>query len=185
MKTQNVPIRAWIGNLGEYNEGYLDGIWVDFPADEDELKEAMKKIHIGDCDSFGCVYEEVFIADYETEIDGIADVLSEYTPIKNINQLAEALDGLQDWEVETLEAALQLESVRNVADAIGVIEHLDEYDFYPDINTCEDLGRYYADEGCIDIPEELQRYFDFDAYGRDIYYSDCGIFTDSGYIVRY
>lgn len=182
--TKKANIRAWIGNLGKYNEGALVGAWVDFPADEDELNEVMKEIGIGSVNEFGCVYEEIFIADYETDIDGIAHVLDEYTPLSDINQLAEALDGLQDWECETLEAALELESAHSVADILEIIDHLDEYCFYPDINDFEDLGRYYADEGCIDIPEHLQGYFDYEAYGRDIYYGESGIFTDGGYIVR-
>ena len=183
-KTKTNNISAWIGNLGKYNEGCLIGKWVDFPMTEEEIADLMKEIEIGSVDEFGCVYEEIFIADYETKIYNLADVLGEYTQLDDLNQLAEALDGLQDWELETLEAALQLESPRGVDDVLQLINDLDEYIFYPGITEYEDLSRMYAEDGCLEIPENLYNYFDFEAYGRDIYYSESGMFTDEGYVVR-
>ena len=53
---------------------------------------------------------------------------------------------------------------------INLTQNLDLYRFYPDISDDEGLGRLYADElGTIDIPEHIQNYFDYEAYGRDVY----------------
>ena len=52
---------------------------------------------------------------------------------------------------------------------INLTQNLDLYRFYPDISDDEGLGRLYADElGTIDIPEHIQNYFDYEAYGRDV-----------------
>ena len=45
----NEPLyfRAYITNLGKYNEGELVGEWVDFPIDEDEFNDILTRIEIG------------------------------------------------------------------------------------------------------------------------------------------
>ena len=43
------------------------------------------------------------------------------------------------------------------------------------------LGRLYADElGTIDIPEHIQNYFDYEAYGRDVRINEGGVFAPGG-----
>jgi hypothetical protein len=65
---EDAPIRAWIGNLGKYNEGELVGAWVSFPIDDDELEEILRtKVLIGTTDEFGQPYEEYGIFDWESE----------------------------------------------------------------------------------------------------------------------
>ena len=55
--------------------------------------------------------------------------------------------------------------------------------FYPDISDDEGLGRLYADElGTIDIPEHIQNYFDYEAYGRDVRINEGGVFAPGGYV---
>lgn len=45
------------------------------------------------------------------------------------------------------------------------------------------LGRLYADElGTIDIPEHIQNYFDYEAYGRDVRINEGGVFAPGGYV---
>ncbi len=59
---------------------------------------------------------------------------------------------------------------------INLTQNLDLYRFYPDISDDEGLGRLYADElGTIDIPEHIQNYFDYEAYGRDVRINEGGV----------
>ncbi len=61
---------------------------------------------------------------------------------------------------------------------INLTQNLDLYRFYPDISDDEGLGRLYADElGTIDIPEHIQNYFDYEAYGRDVRINEGGVFA--------
>ena len=72
--------------------------------------------------------------------------------------------------METFEAALVLgKHTGSVKDLINLTQNLDLYRFYPDISDDEGLGHLYADElGTIDIPEHIQGYFDYEAYGDGI-----------------
>ena len=66
---------------------------------------------------------------------------------------------------------------------INLTQNLDLYRFYPDISDDEGLGRLYADElGTIEIPEHIQNYFDYEAYGRDVRINEGGVFAPGGYV---
>ena len=50
-----------------------------------------------------------------------------------------------------------------------------------DIEDYDDLGRYYIDElEVMQVPEHLQNYIDYEAYGRDIALEESGQFPSSG-----
>lgn len=168
----------YVTNLGRYNEGYLAGEWVKLPIEKEELKNVFKRIGINKR------YEEWFITDYEVEVLGIGTAIGEYSSLKLLNELAEKLDSLCDWEKEKLQAILETESQSNPKDILDLIENLDDFDLLSDIENEEDLGYYYADECCcIDIPENIKCYFDYQSYGRDIHLDGNGTFTNYGYLI--
>ena len=71
----------------------------------------------------------------------------------------------------------------SVKDLINLAQNLDLYRFYPDISNEEELGRLYADElHAIEIPEHIQNYFDYEAYGRDVKIRENGVFAPGGYV---
>ena len=169
-------ISIYITNLGKYNEGYLMGEWVKLPVPADKLDEVLERIGIDG------EYEEYFITDYEASFANLN--LSEYTSIEALNSFAERLDEMESWEVEKLAAVLEYETVSSITDIMDIIDHLDDFDILADVEDDEGLGRYYAEECCIlnGLPETVQRYFDFAAYGRDIHLEGCGVFTSFGYV---
>ena len=66
---------------------------------------------------------------------------------------------------------------------INLTENLDCYEVYPDIHDYDDLGRYYIEElDVMQVPEHLQNYIDYEAYGRDVALEENGTFTDQGYV---
>lgn len=176
-----MEMKGYITNLGKYNEGCLIGKYITFPIDEDELNEVLKEI--------GCKYydyendqyinegyEEFFFTDWECDFD---HNFGEYESIDKLNEFAE---NLQYWEDEE-------EKFKAACDYWGfkyVIENSpDDYNLYCDINNNYDLGYYFAVEcGCIDFGknEILERYFDFESYGRDINFESDGGFTNYGWI---
>lgn len=152
----------YLTNWGRYNEGCLMGEWVKLPIPEDKLETVLARIGIDD------QYEEYFISDYESIFDNL--YIGEYTSIDELNVFAEKLEELADFEYEKLAAVLESEACMTIAEVLQIIEDLDSFDLLTEVDTDEALGEYYADVGGIfhGIPDSIQRYFDFRAYGRDI-----------------
>ena len=71
----------------------------------------------------------------------------------------------------------------SLQEIINLTENLDCYEIYPHIEDYDDLGRYYIEElDAMQVPEHLQNYIDYEAYGRDVAMDENGSFTDQGYV---
>ena len=181
---KDYPFAAFITNLGKYNEGELVGEWVKFPTTAEELKEVFKRIGIGQKDDFGQPYEEWFITDYDCYVDGLYDKLGEYESLDELNYLASKLDEMSDSEYAQFQAGMEMgDHCGSLQEIINLTENLDCYEVYPHIEDYDDLGRYYIEElEVMQVPEHLQNYIDYEAYGRDVAMDENGSFTDQGYV---
>lgn len=151
-------LKVFLTNLGKYNEGELVGKWVSLPCDD--LEAELEEIGVG-----AEPYEEYFITDYESDI-GIT--IGEYTSVYWLNELAERLDELDDDEAETVKAYLECES----NDIEEAIEALPRCAFYQN-TTLEDMAQ--EDVEAMNLPEIALRYFDYEAYARDM---NCNGYTE-------
>lgn len=165
-------LRIYLTNLGKYNEGELVGKWVDLPT-VNGFDEHLKEIGINE------VYEEWFITDYETDIDGLK--IGEYDNIEELDELAETLEDLQDYDREVIEALIS-----EGYDLEDALEKKDDCMVYYNCNDMTDVAEQYAEEvGLLDsIPENLRYYFDFEAYGRDMGFEGYFVFTSNGNCVQ-
>lgn len=165
-------IRIYLTNLGKYNEGELVGKWVDLPT-TNGFEEHLEEIGINE------EYEEWFITDYETDIDGLE--IHGYSNIEELDELAETLEDLADYEKEIVEAMIS--EGYSLEDAL---EKKDDCMIYYDCHDMEDVAREYIEEcGLLhDVPEMLQNYFDFEAYGRDMSFEGTFVFTNNGICVQ-
>ena len=181
---KDYPFAAFITNLGKYNEGELVGEWVKFPTTAEELKEVFKRIGIGQKDDFGQPYEEWFITDYDCYVDGLYSKLGEYESLDELNYLASKLDEMSDSEYAQFQAGMEMgDHCGSLQEIINLTENLDCYEVYPHIEDYDDLGRYYIEElEVMQVPEHLQNYIDYEAYGRDVAMDENGSFTDQGYV---
>ena len=181
---KDYPFAAFITNLGKYNEGELVGEWVKFPTTAEEMKEVFKRIGIGQRDDFGQPYEEWFITDYDCYVDGLYDKLGEYESLDELNYLASKLDEMSDSEYAQFQAGMEMgDHCGSLQEIINLTENLDCYEVYPHIHDYDDLGRYYIEElEVMQVPEHLQNYIDYEAYGRDVAMDENGSFTDQGYV---
>ena len=171
-------MKIFLTNLGKYTEGYLIGKWVKLPVSEDVLDKVLEEIGINE------YYEEYFITDYENDIVGLGDVISEYSSVVALNDLAQRLEALSDADTDKLGAVLEYEACRSVSEVIDLLDELDDFDLLTDVNDDEELGYYYAEEYCsIDIPEHIQPYFNFEAYGRDIRLESSCLYTSYGFLL--
>ena len=181
---KDYPFAAFITNLGKYNEGELVGEWVKFPTTAEEMKEVFKRIGIGQRDDFGQPYEEWFITDYDCYVDGLYDKLGEYESLDELNYLASKLDEMSNSEYAQFQAGMEMgDHCGSLQEIINLTENLDCYEIYPNIEDYDDLGRYYIEElEVMQVPEHLQNYIDYEAYGRDVAMDENGSFTDQGYV---
>ena len=181
---KDYPFAAFITNLGKYNEGELVGEWVKFPTTAEEMKEVFKRIGIGQRDDFGQPYEEWFITDYDCYVDGLYSKLGEYENLDELNYLASKLDEMSDSEYAQFQAGMEMgDHCGSLQEIINLTENLDCYEVYPHIEDYDDLGRYYIEElEVMQVPEHLQNYIDYEAYGRDVAMDENGSFTDQGYV---
>lgn len=162
-------LKIYLTNLGKYNEGYLVGEWVELPATDEELEEVKKRIGINQ------FYEEWFITDYETDIDGVE--VNEYSSIQALNELAELLEGLDESDYDIITALL--EHGYNINEAM---EKKDDCYIWFDCDDMEDVARQYCETAGMleNIPNNIANYFDFAAFGRDMSFEGTFVFVASG-----
>ncbi|SHJ81757.1 antirestriction protein ArdA [Propionispora hippei] len=167
-------LKIALTNLGKYNEGELVYKWLELPATEDEIEEAKEAIGINE------QYEEWFITDYETDIEGLQ--VGEYEDLEALNELAERYENLHEYDQDIVQAIIEGEGY-DLEEALDVLES-GNYSFYPDVTNEEDLGFYVVDEGLfgVEIPDSLQVYIDHESIGRDWRINGAGSFTSKGYI---
>lgn len=164
-------LKIFVNTWGNYNDNGADGgEWLTLPMDSDELDEALTAIagRMGDDDP------EFAIHDFEWEDIYFVDI-SEYTNIHELNEMLEELDDLDEWEQANVAAYLEAYS-NNLRKA------LDDYDsttFYYDMSMDEVAEEIVRD--CYDLPEFALRYFDYDAFARDLSF-DGYTETDHGVI---
>lgn len=168
-------IELCVTNLGKYNEGELIFARLVLPATSEDIQAAYDEIGVAD----GTMYEEAFISDYETDINGLE--ISEYASIDDLNDLAEELERLDRYELEAFGA--MLDAGLDTDEALQKVKDY-EYRMYDGCYSMTDVAEMYCEEtGVLDkMPDDLRMYFDFEAFGRDMDINGHFIETDSGYI---
>ena len=194
-------IKLYLANLGKYNEGILKGEWVELPLSETELEEVMVNIGVAHYDKEGnfvpyvietdekgyeYVYEEYAIHDYETDLN---ISISEYSSLNDLNTVAEIVE---DFELDQVNALLD-GGVIDMEDLIeGDLEEImQNYSFIelePNMNEEQEVGYAYVDEiygGPEYLSKEiLERYFDYEAFGRDILLSGDGFVSGNILVLK-
>lgn len=148
-------IKIALTNLGKYNEGRLVYTWLELPASDEELAAAFEQIGINE------EYEEFFISDYETDLEGLK--IDEYENLGKLNELAEALEALSEYDQEHLQAYMEV-SGYNLEESLERFE--DRSVFYSGMDLYD--VAYELVEQCYNLPEIALRYFDYNAFARDL-----------------
>ena len=153
----NIFVNTW----GNYNENGADGgQWITLPMEADELEEVLENIAalMKDEDP------EWFINDYEWTIDQELGDVHEMDSITEWNERCQEADNLEEWEAEEIAAAIE-------AYGYTFAEALDRqqrgcFIFYPG-QDLEEVAEDLINE-CYDLPEFALRYFDYEAFARDL-----------------
>ena len=159
-----------VTNLKKYNEGALVGEWVSLP--HEGLEEVLEKISNSGKD-------ELFISDYETDINGLK--VAEYEDILQLNEIAEEINNFSDDEVIALQA--YLEQYNDIEQALEEVRQ-GNYTIYYDCDDMSDVAYQVVNDcGLFDgVPEALKGYFDYEAYGRDIDINGTFIQIDNSFV---
>ena len=141
---------------------------------------------------------------YKPEVyDSVEDIITDYydelkkfikiTDIKGFNfdldfseaslsDINEVFD--LDVDIDKLEAYAEFDGFMDVYKILH--ENWDDIYLYKDIDTFDELGYYYINSILGDISqlsrEQLERYFDYEAFGRDLDMDTTGAFTHNGYL---
>ena len=116
------------------------------------------------------------------EVDVLLDM--EYETLSNLNELAEATDGLSKADIERMGTVVMLAEPKSAAQIKNLAESLDLFDFAPDVHTPQDYGKYMIRQsGRFEYDENLDAFYDYEKYGTERMNAEDGMFTDRGYIV--
>lgn len=167
-------ISLYISTYHKYNSGYLNGEWVELPLEEEELQETLDRIkglHPAETDA------EFMIQDFETDLN------IKIEECDNIHELNELAQKTEDWEETQKEVFGCLVSDWQ-ADFEEALEKVEDNEYlYIEANNDTELAENYieATGGIELLPREvLERYFDFEAYGRELSYGFTQ--TENGYL---
>ncbi len=159
----NIFVNTW----GNYNENGADGgEWITLPMDADELEEKLQAIAdaMHDDDPEFCIHDYEFTGEIELGDVGEMDSITEWNERCN-----EAAD-LEEYELEEIAAAI--EAFGYTFQEAMERQQRGCFVFYAG-QDLEDVANELADEliaccGCKEIPDIFTRYFDYQAFARDL-----------------
>ena len=156
-------LNLFVNTWGNYNVNGADGgQWITLPMEEEELQEVLEHIAaaMGDNDP------EWAIHDYEWESDVELGDVNEMDSISEWNDRCQEAYDLEEWETEEIAAAME-------AYGYTFPEALERqqrgcFTLYAGMDL-EEVAEDLINE-CYDLPEFALRYFDYEAFARDLSY---------------
>ena len=154
-------LNLFVNTWGNYNVNGADGgQWITLPMEEEELQEVLEHIAaaMGDNDP------EWAIHDYEWESDVELGDVNEMDSISEWNARCQEAYDLEEWETEEIAAAME-------AYGYTFPEALERqqrgcFTLYAGMDL-EEVAEDLINE-CYDLPEFALRYFDYEAFARDL-----------------
>ena len=111
-------------------------------------------------------------------IEGLPDLDCERLNLDLANELAEKLEDVDEDIVLSF-----IESESSDPKVLAITE-FDDCSLYADVSTDRELGEYIVDDMGVELSrEQLERYLDYEKFGRDVRLEEGGSFVDRGYFV--
>lgn len=162
---------VYVGTYHKYNEGSIFGKWLNLSdyADKEEFYTACKELHNDEEDP------EFMFQDYENIPEGL---ISEYGMSNNIFEVIEAFGNMDEDQKEPFliwcNNGHRKLSEEDITDLINAFEA----DYIGEYKDEEDFAYEQVEE--MDLPDFAKRYFDYEAYARDLFLGD--YWSDGGYV---
>ena len=152
--------------------------WLYLPMEREEVDRALLRGGITDPADVRLRLED---SQLPNEVDVLLDM--EYENLSDLNELAEATDGLSKADMEKLGAVVMLAKPKSAAQIKNLAESLDLFDLAPGAHTPQEYGKYMIQQsGHFDYDENLDAFYDYEKYGMERMNEEDGMFTDRGYI---
>ena len=166
-------VGVYVGTYKKYSEGSLFGMWIDLEAvrDEGEFFDVCRQLHSDEEDP------EFMMQDYQ----GFPEELYHESMSEEDVAKILAFVALDDDDREMLEAFCECYG-GDATDADNIEDVRERC--MGQFDTFQDFADQCADEelACMNAPEFCSRYFNYEAYARDLKY-DFSV-SDNGYIFR-
>ena len=158
-----------------------------FPEEKHIFDLLIENLDIYNPDDYETV--EDIITDYDDEIEKFIKITNiegfdfdlDFSDA-NINDINELFN--LEVDMNKLEAYAEFDGFMDVYKILH--EKWDDIYLYEDVDFNEELGYYYIHSILGDISqlsrEQLESYFDYEAFGRDLNYETTGTFTKNGYL---
>ena len=156
-------LNLFVNTWGNYNENGADGgQWITLPMEEEELQEVLENIAaaMGDKDP------EWAIHDYEWESDVELGDVNEMDSITEWNARCQEACDLEEWESQEIAAAMEAYGY-TFPEALER-QQRGSFTLYAGMDL-EEVAEELINE-CYDLPEFALRYFDYEAFARDLSY---------------
>ena len=152
--------------------------WLYLPMEREEVDRALLRGGITDPADVRLRLED---SQLPNEVDVLLDM--EYENLSDLNELAEATDGLSKADMEKLGAVVMLAKPKSAAQIKNLAESLDLFDLAPGAHTPQEYGKYMIQQsGHFDYDENLDAFYDYEKYSMERMNEEDGMFTDRGYI---
>ena len=152
----NVVCEVYVGTYYKYNNGSLQGQWVDLTQFEDyeEFMQFCTELHKDEPDA-----EFMF---QDTTCDYVfSDMIGEYGVDKKVFEAIQQYAELEEYQQEILAAFMD-------ASSVDFFEGIEKYEDAYITDDIEDYAYQLVKE--YDIPEFALRYFDYQSFQRDLEY---------------
>ena len=156
-------LNLFVNTWGNYNENGADGgQWITLPMEDEELQEVLENIAaaMGDQDP------EWAIHDYEWESDVELGDVHEMDSITEWNARCKEACDLEEWESQEIAAAMEAYGY-TFPEALER-QQRGSFTLYAGMDL-EEVAEELINE-CYDLPEFALRYFDYEAFARDLSY---------------
>ena len=166
------------------NKSANEGVVLDLPATPAEVSEAFSWF-----ERIGVDPSAVRIAGVNSPVPNLGPYIlraniHEPAEMKKLNELAEAIEQMDDREWDIFAGALDAESINGLDDVLKISKRLGDYIILPNVKTDTELGRILVDTGYKNFPENVQPYLDYRAIGAEYYAENGGAYGPGGYVRR-
>ena len=139
--------------------------WLFLPMVQEEIDRALLRGGITDPADVRLRLED---SQLPNEVDVLLDM--EYETLSDLNELAEATDGLSKADMEKLGAVVMLAEPKSATQIKNLAESLDLFDFAPGAHTPQEYGKYMIQQsGRFEYDENLDAFYDYEKYGMSSY----------------
>ena len=152
--------------------------WLYLPMIQEEIDRALLRGGITGSEDVRLRLED---SQLPNEVDVLLDM--EYETLSDLNELAEATDGLSKADIERTGTVVMLAEPKSAAQIKNLAESLDLFDFAPGAHTPEEYGKYMIRQsGHFNYDENLDIFYDYEKYGTERMNAEDGMLTDRGYV---